>query len=175
VIDDVWQARHVEPFRVDAPRCRVLFTTRDARITAALGAYDHSLDVLTTEQSLELLARRSNQPLGSLLAEAALQVLWGTGRYDAEDAADQFVDLSLATRTEDRSIKLHDLQLDYTRRQAGEASLPALHQRFLEGYAAGSKNGWPGGPNDGYFFSAPGSPPGPRGARTRSAKSAARF
>jgi TIR domain-containing protein/NB-ARC domain-containing protein len=32
ILDDVWDARHIEPFRTEAPRCRTLFTTRDGAI-----------------------------------------------------------------------------------------------------------------------------------------------
>ncbi len=31
VLDDMWDARYVEPFRADTPRCRTLFTTRDGK------------------------------------------------------------------------------------------------------------------------------------------------
>src|SRR6202034_3782451 len=38
VLDDVWDARDVEPFRADSPRSRLLFTTRDSSIAATAGA-----------------------------------------------------------------------------------------------------------------------------------------
>jgi hypothetical protein len=59
VIDDVWRARDVEPFRAESPRSRLLFTTRDASIAAAVGAQEHTADLLTREQSREVLARWS--------------------------------------------------------------------------------------------------------------------
>ena len=70
VIDDVWDVHHVEPFCVGGPRCRLLLTTRDGRIGAALGAREHTLDVLTEEESLELLAAWSQQSRGSLPSAA---------------------------------------------------------------------------------------------------------
>src|SRR6266545_2827286 len=79
VLDDVWNVDHVEPFRVDGPRCRLLLTTRDARIGAALGAHEHTLDVLTDEESLELLAAWSQQPRASLPA-AAHEIVRECGR-----------------------------------------------------------------------------------------------
>ncbi len=57
VLDDVWEARHVEPFRVEAPRCRTLFTTRDGNIGMSLGAEEVKLGVLKPSQSLELLGQ----------------------------------------------------------------------------------------------------------------------
>jgi WD40 repeat protein len=59
VIDDVWCARDVGPFRAESPRSRLLFTTRDASIAAAVGAQDHTAYLLTHEQSREVLARWS--------------------------------------------------------------------------------------------------------------------
>ena len=55
ILDDVWDARHVEPFVVEAPRCRMLFTTRNADIALGLGARDIRLDVLEPEQAISLL------------------------------------------------------------------------------------------------------------------------
>ncbi|HXI41955.1 MAG TPA: TIR domain-containing protein [Bryobacteraceae bacterium] len=71
VLDNVWHADHVQAFFVNAPRCRLLFTTRDARVAMALGAHEHSLDVLTVAQALALLASRANQSIESLPPEAA--------------------------------------------------------------------------------------------------------
>jgi hypothetical protein len=62
VLDDVWSARHVEPFRTNSPQCRLLFTTRDACSCAALGARTQPLEILSREQALELLARWSQRP-----------------------------------------------------------------------------------------------------------------
>jgi len=60
VVDDVWKVRDVEPLRAESsPRSRILFTTRDASIAAALGAREHTADLLTVEQSREVLAKWS--------------------------------------------------------------------------------------------------------------------
>jgi hypothetical protein len=59
VIDDVWKAADVEPFLAESARSRLLFTTRDANIAAAVGAREHVAYLLTFEQSREVLARWS--------------------------------------------------------------------------------------------------------------------
>ncbi len=241
VFDYVWDARRLEPFRAEAPRCRLLFTTRDARIATVLGAHEHSLDVLSGEQARELLAGWSQQPQESLpteagevvrecgrlplalamvgamvrgkpdrwgnvldklrhadldklgrqfpgyphpnllaalqvsvdtldprirecyldlavfpedtpVPEAALRVLWDLDEYQTQDTVDELVDRSLAQRDASGRLTLHDLQLDYVRRQVGEGALPALHVGLLERYAARCPRGWATGPDAGYFF-----------------------
>ena len=62
VVDDVWNARDLEPFRVQSPRSRLLFTTRDTNIAGATGAREHSVSLLTEEQASDLLASASNTP-----------------------------------------------------------------------------------------------------------------
>ncbi|MBP5977015.1 hypothetical protein HW132_30915, partial [Brasilonema sp. CT11] len=54
VVDDAWNPEHVEPFRVGGSDCRVLVTTREAVIK---GATRYDLDVLTADQSVELLQK----------------------------------------------------------------------------------------------------------------------
>jgi len=62
VLDDVWNVTHATPF-VNAlgPRCRLLITTRDGSLVTALGAQEHSLDVLTDAAALQLLANWCDQ------------------------------------------------------------------------------------------------------------------
>jgi WD40 repeat protein len=71
VLDDVWNVAHATPF-VNAlgPRCRLLITTRDGSLVTALGAQEHSLDVLTDAAALQLLANWCDQDVGSLPSEA---------------------------------------------------------------------------------------------------------
>ena len=59
VVDDVWRAGDVEPFRPESRHSRLLFTTRDACIAAAVGAEELIADLLTSAQSREMLARWS--------------------------------------------------------------------------------------------------------------------
>ena len=57
IVDDVWRTADVEPYLATSRRSRILFTTRDSRIAAAVYAAEHPADLLTAEQALALLAR----------------------------------------------------------------------------------------------------------------------
>ncbi|MBZ5520925.1 MAG: TIR domain-containing protein [Acidobacteriia bacterium] len=70
VIDDVWKAADIEPFRAESPRSRLLFTTRNAEIGAAVGAQEHTAGLLTKEESREVLARWSGTEVLKLPPEA---------------------------------------------------------------------------------------------------------
>jgi WD40 repeat protein len=59
VLDDVWNPRDIEPFRAESPCSRLLFTTRDSSIAAAVGAQEHLAELLTEEQSRTVLAQWS--------------------------------------------------------------------------------------------------------------------
>ncbi|MFG6105395.1 NB-ARC domain-containing protein [Leptothoe sp. EHU-05/26/07-4] len=54
VIDDVWHPEHVEPFRIRGVGCHVLVTTRQTKI---IDSERYDLDLMTPQQSLELLTR----------------------------------------------------------------------------------------------------------------------
>jgi hypothetical protein len=71
ILDDVWSAADAEPFmRALNPRCRLLITTRNLEVVGALGARAHPLDVLTLEQSRDLLAQQSELKPDTLPREA---------------------------------------------------------------------------------------------------------
>ncbi|RNC70124.1 MAG: toll/interleukin-1 receptor domain-containing protein [Desulfuromonadales bacterium] len=71
VLDNVWDLRHVEPFKnAIGPRCRLLITTRDGSLATALGAEEHRLDVLSDAQALKLLAEWAGKDVTTLPAEA---------------------------------------------------------------------------------------------------------
>jgi WD40 repeat protein len=70
VLDDVWSARDIEPFRAESPRSALLFTTRDVSIAAAVGALEHPAGALTREESRAVLARWSAMDAGNLPVEA---------------------------------------------------------------------------------------------------------
>ncbi|MBV8808774.1 MAG: TIR domain-containing protein, partial [Acidobacteriaceae bacterium] len=53
VVDDVWSARDLEPFRAESLRSRLLFTTRCTDIASATGAREQILQVLDEAQSWE--------------------------------------------------------------------------------------------------------------------------
>ncbi|MCA2948313.1 NB-ARC domain-containing protein, partial [Microcystis sp. M109S1] len=52
VVDDLWNAEDVEPFRVAGDGCKLLVTTRE---TPVKGAIRYDLDIMTETQSLALL------------------------------------------------------------------------------------------------------------------------
>ena len=64
VVDDAWDASHVEPFVVGGSLCRVVITTRDALIAKAVGAALYNLDVMAPDQALTLIKRRLGRELG---------------------------------------------------------------------------------------------------------------
>ncbi|MGB7217524.1 MAG: protein kinase [Vicinamibacterales bacterium] len=70
VLDDVWHVHDVEPFCAESSRSRLLFTTRDASIGAAVGAREHPADLLTDAQSREVLARWSGRREDDLPSQA---------------------------------------------------------------------------------------------------------
>jgi WD40 repeat protein len=75
VLDDLWHQEDTQPFDVLGSRSRLLVTTRDADLLAALGARELALDVLSETLALELLAAWSRQaqdalpPVASKVAE----------------------------------------------------------------------------------------------------------
>ena len=68
VVDDVWNPDDVEPFQVAGIGCQVLVTTREAPVK---GAIRYDLDVMTPEQSLELLTSCLNNKLTTKELELA--------------------------------------------------------------------------------------------------------
>jgi len=58
VLDDVWDSRHVEAFRVNAPRSRILVTTRNGRMATELGVTQHTIDGLTEDEGVALIGKR---------------------------------------------------------------------------------------------------------------------
>ncbi len=92
-------------------------------------------------------------PDDTLVPQAVLEMLWGPAGldpYEIQDLTDLLVDRSMAQRSEDGRLSLHDLQLDYVRKQAND--LPGIHGRLLDAYAGRCQDGWSSGPDDGYFF-----------------------
>ena len=79
VVDDVWTTEAAEAFRVTGERGRVLFTSRNPDVLAAVGARVHPVDVLTEPAARGLLADLTHIPVRELPA-AADRVLVATGR-----------------------------------------------------------------------------------------------
>ncbi|EKV01317.1 hypothetical protein Lepto7375DRAFT_3483 [Leptolyngbya sp. PCC 7375] len=69
VVDDVWNPAHLEPFRVGGNGCCVLVTTREAKIPEA---HKYSLDVMSPEQSLELMTQKLKEELSEEDRQQAL-------------------------------------------------------------------------------------------------------
>ena len=116
-------------------------------------------------------------PEDTPIPEAVLQTFWeplGLDEFETQDVIDNLVSKSLALRDEKGNLSLHDLQLDYVRKQTsppapplrGEGSkisppslagkgvggLGLLHNRLLNAYTQKYPNGWHSLENDGYIF-----------------------
>ncbi|MFI7691306.1 NB-ARC domain-containing protein [Nonomuraea sp. NPDC049655] len=70
VADNVWHAEQIAAFDVLGPRCRLLFTTRDAGLARASGADGVLVSPLTDEQATALLAGWAGHSLDELPPEA---------------------------------------------------------------------------------------------------------
>jgi hypothetical protein len=59
ILDDAWQPEHAEAFNVIGPRCRLLLTTRDARLVTAFAAKENHYQVQlpTPTEAREMLAK----------------------------------------------------------------------------------------------------------------------
>lgn len=71
VLDDVWDSRHAEAFRVVGPRGRLVITTRSRRLVTQLGALNQSIDILTDDEGRALIAER----LGIAPADLSLECI----------------------------------------------------------------------------------------------------
>ena len=69
VVDDVWNAAHVEWFRVGGRLCRVLVTTREAVIA---GAERYSLDLMSPQEALALVRGELGPKWSAEMEEPAL-------------------------------------------------------------------------------------------------------
>ena len=79
VVDDVWSAAAAQAFRVTGPRGRVLYTTRDPAVLAAVGAVAEQVGVLSPAAARQLLARLAGLPEDALPPETD-RMLAATGR-----------------------------------------------------------------------------------------------
>jgi hypothetical protein len=80
VVDDVWKVKDLEPVLAEgSPRSRVLFTTRDEEIASAVGAHEHKAQLLSREQSRQVLARWSGFE-ADFLPPIADQIVMECGR-----------------------------------------------------------------------------------------------
>ena len=95
--------------------------------TTLFRAIQISVDALDAEARQRYIAL-AVMPEDMPAAVQAQQCLWGVDEVEAVETAEQFVSLSLAQRDQaERSIRLHDLQLDYIRKQyPDQEALPLL-------------------------------------------------
>jgi WD40 repeat protein len=70
VLDDVWDPRDIQSFIADAPRCKLLLTTRQRAVMTATGARECSLGGLESSQASSLLAKWSGTPVQHFPPEA---------------------------------------------------------------------------------------------------------
>ena len=117
MVDDVRQADHVRPFMVGSSRCQILITTRDVNaIAQQVGARIYRLDVMTQEQSLDLLSVRLERTLEGMEREDALELAEAVGYLPLalELAAAQvargtpWVDLQQAVETEKEQSQISE-------------------------------------------------------------------
>ncbi len=78
-IDDGWNVEDIEPFRVGGGKCQVIITTRRADVAEEVDAQLYSLDLMSEEQSLMLLANRLGRELEEEEKEAAKQLAAAVG------------------------------------------------------------------------------------------------
>lgn len=77
VVDDAWDAKHVQHFWVGGDRCRMLVTTREVMLP---GVEKIEVDSLNLSQSLELLERVQRRSLTNAERPITAQVAAGVGR-----------------------------------------------------------------------------------------------
>ncbi|MCP4107646.1 MAG: hypothetical protein GY749_19230 [Desulfobacteraceae bacterium] len=58
VLDDVWEAEHVEHFQVGGTKGHMLITTREVKIAYSIGAELFELNVMTNEEALSLISKQ---------------------------------------------------------------------------------------------------------------------
>ncbi|MDZ8260578.1 NB-ARC domain-containing protein, partial [Nostoc sp. ChiQUE01b] len=99
-------------------------------------------------------------PEDTPIPEAVLQTFWqplGLDEFDSQDVIDELVSKSLALRDEAGSLRLHDLQFDYVRKQHAtlvteSGRIGFLHNRLLNAYSEKYSEGWHSLENDGYIY-----------------------
>ncbi len=91
-------------------------------------------------------------PEDTSIPEPALVTFWtarGLDEGDAADVVDRLVDLALLRREQDGRLRLHDLQMDYVRKQVRDVA--GLHAGLLDAYRRCCADGWHTLEADGYI------------------------
>jgi hypothetical protein len=86
VLDDVWEPGVADPFTGLGPACRVLVTTRDARVLERIQAERHEIGLLEPEAARVFLAEASGLTAGALPPDAD-QIIHECGRLPLALAA----------------------------------------------------------------------------------------
>jgi WD40 repeat protein len=118
VLDDVWNARDIEPFRAESPRSRLVFTTRDAGIASGTGAQLLTPDFLSPDESRAMLASWSGSSVDAMppTADVLIRECGGLALAVA----------TIGARLRDKSPALWDVVLNQLR----QADLGKLRQQF---------------------------------------------
>jgi hypothetical protein len=87
VLDDVWEPEAVDPFTGLGPRCRVLITTRDARVLARANATRQDVGLLTEAAAREFIAAASGLPNSDALPQQVDAIIGHCGRLPLALAA----------------------------------------------------------------------------------------
>jgi|GEM_PF-4777030 len=66
ILDDVWEKEHVCPFSRLGEKTRLLVTTRSAKILNEIDAHAYEIDLLSDEQSQQLLEKITDKPYDKL-------------------------------------------------------------------------------------------------------------
>ncbi|MFF5213160.1 NB-ARC domain-containing protein [Streptosporangium sp. NPDC000396] len=130
------------------------------KIRQAFPHYPHHNLLLAIEVSVEALEPGERERYldlavfqGRAVPAHVVELLWeplGVDDLETEELLDLFAERSLARMDGDRDLTLHDLQMDYVCRRAGDVA--RLHTRLLDAYARRAPHGWASGPADGYYF-----------------------
>jgi WD40 repeat protein len=75
VLDDVWRADDIEPFRTESSRSRLLITTRNRGIAPTFGAREFTAELLVAGEAREMLARWAGIEADSLPPQASEVIL----------------------------------------------------------------------------------------------------
>lgn len=139
VIDDAWDSKHIEAFKVGGQNCKVIITTRRPDIALEVGAELYQLDLMTEEQSLALFARVLGRELEEKETEEAKLLAASVGYlpYALNLAAKiikkpgtSWKELLDALNAE--VARLEKLETTTRKRRKGEISLEALFNKSLE-------------------------------------------
>lgn len=75
ILDDLWDGEHFRAFPAIGPRCRLLVTTRDARLARQFGARIHAVDVMAADEAQHLLETWADGRLAGVSADTRRAIL----------------------------------------------------------------------------------------------------